>query len=63
MLLKIEGFQYATPLDLNMGCYHIGLSEEASNLCIIILTWGKYKYKRLPMGVCNFLHLFQEKMN
>jgi hypothetical protein len=31
MLLNLEGFQYATSLDLNMGYYHIELSrlEEA----------------------------------
>ena len=23
ILLKLEGFQYAMPLDLNMGYYHI----------------------------------------
>ena len=40
MLLKLEGFQYATPIDLNMGYYHIQLSENASNLCTIILPWG-----------------------
>ena len=37
MLLKLEGFQYSTSLDLNMGYYHIGLSKNASNLCTIIL--------------------------
>ena len=26
LLLKLEGFQYATSLDLNMGYYHIVLS-------------------------------------
>ena len=36
-LLKLEGFQYATSLGLNMGCYHIQITEDASNLCIIIL--------------------------
>ena len=36
MLLNIEGFQYATLLDLNRGYYHIGLSKEASKLCTII---------------------------
>ena len=41
MLLNLEGFQYATSLDLNMGYYHILLSEQASNLCTIILPWGK----------------------
>ena len=50
MLLNLEGFQYAAALDLNIGYYRIRLSEESSNLCTIILPWGKYKYKLLPMG-------------
>ena len=63
MLLKLEGFQYATSLDLNMGYYHILLSENASNLCKIIIPWGKYRYKRLPMRVANSPDIFQQKMN
>ena len=41
MLLNLEGFQYATSLDLNLFYYHIRLSNQASNLCTIILSWGK----------------------
>ena len=63
MLLKLEYFQYATSLDLNMGYYHIRLSKDAINLCTIILTWVKCKFTRLPMGVCNSPDIFQEKMN
>ena len=63
MLLKLEGFQYATSLDLNMGYYHIWLSKNASNLCTIILPWEKYRYKRLPMGVANSPDIFQQKVN
>ena len=37
MLLNLKGFQYATSLYLNMGYYHISLSDQASNLCTIIL--------------------------
>ena len=40
-LLKLKGFQYATSLGLNMGYYHIRLSENVSNLCTINLSWGK----------------------
>ena len=47
MLLKLEGFQYATSIDSNMGYYHIRLSKNASNLCTIIILWGKYCYRRL----------------
>ena len=63
ILLILQGFQYATSLDLNMGYYHIQLSENASKLCTIIIPWGKYWYKRLPMGVANSLDIFQHKMN
>ena len=39
MLLKLEGFQYAMSLDLNMGYYHIQLSKDESNLHTIIIPW------------------------
>ena len=63
MLLKIEGFQYATSIYLNMGYYHIRLRKNSSNLCTVIIPWGKYQYKRLPTGVANYIDIFQQKMN
>ncbi len=62
LLLKLEGFQYATSLDLNMGYYHIKLSPFSRELCTIVLPFGKYEYQRLPMGLCNSPDIFQEKM-
>ena len=41
MLFKLEGFQYATPLDLNIGYYHIWVTDDTSNLCTIILPQVK----------------------
>ena len=46
-----------------MGYYYIQLSKNASNLCTIITPWGKYRYKRLPMGLANSPDIFQQKMN
>ena len=42
MLLKLEYFQYTKSIDLNMGYYHIRITKDSSNLCIIIIPWGKY---------------------
>ena len=39
MLLKLESFQYSTSFDLNIGYYHIQLSENASNIFTIMLPW------------------------
>ena len=63
LMLKLEGFSYATSLDLNMGYYHIELDLFSKELCTIVLPWGKYEYQRLPMGLCNSPDIFQEKMS
>ena len=63
LLMKLEGFQYGTSLDLNMGYYHIELHPDSKELCTIVLPWGKYEYQRLPMGLCNSPDIFQERMS
>jgi hypothetical protein len=40
MLQDVEGFTYATALDLNMGYYTIRLDPAASKMCTIIFPWG-----------------------
>jgi hypothetical protein len=45
-----------------MGYYTIRLDPDASKICTIIFPWGKYSYKRLPMGIAGSPDIFQEKM-
>jgi putative transposase len=59
LLQRFTGFRYATAIDLSMGYYHIPLDEYSQKLCTIILPWGKYRYKRLPMGIKNSPDIFQ----
>ena len=62
-LQEMEGFSYATALDLNiMGYCTIRLDPEASKICTIIFPWGKYSYKRLPMGFGGSADIFQAQM-
>eukprot|EP00804_Cyclotella_cryptica_P011519 CCRYP_019883-RA/>CCRYP_019883-RA protein AED:0.08 eAED:0.25 QI:0/-1/0/1/-1/1/1/0/404 len=63
VLQELEGFTYATALDLNMGYYTIRLDPDASKICTIIFPWGKYSYLRLPMGVACSPDIFQAKMS
>ena len=63
VLQELEGFTFATSLDLNMGYYTIRLDPDASRICTIIFPWGKYSYKRLPMGVAGSPDIFQSKMS
>jgi hypothetical protein len=51
MIRLMEGFTFASELDLNMGIYHIKLDAGFQNLCTILFPWYLVKYKYLPMGI------------
>jgi len=55
MLLNLDGFQWATSLDLNMGYYHIRLDPASKQLCTIVLPFGKHEHQAIPMGLCDGL--------
>ncbi len=61
-LQELEGFTYATTLDLNMGYYTIRLDPTAAEMCTIIFSLGKYLYQRLPMGFAGLADIFQVEM-
>jgi hypothetical protein len=63
ILISLNGFTYATSIDLNMGYYAIRLTPNAQKLCTIVFPWGKYSYLRLPMGIANSSDIFQSKIN
>jgi hypothetical protein len=63
LLQRLTGFQYASAIDLSMGYYHIPLDKYSQKLCTTILPWGKYRYKRLPMGIKNSPDIFQAVIN
>jgi hypothetical protein len=44
VLQELEGFTFATALNLNMGYYTIRLDPDASRICTVIFPWGKYSY-------------------
>ena len=62
ILQKLERFKSATALDLSLGFYSIPLDKASQKLCSTIPPWGKYKYKRMPMGVSCAPSIFQSIM-
>jgi hypothetical protein len=45
-----------------MGSYTFRLGPTASRMCTIIFPWGKYSYKRLPMGFGGSADIFQAQI-
>jgi hypothetical protein len=62
-LQQLEGFQYATALDLNMGYYTIQLDPATKDMTTIVTEFGKFRYNVLPMGMCVSGDIFQAKVN
>ena len=60
---QLEGFQYATALDLNMGYYTIQLTPGSKDMTTIVTEFGKFRYNCLPMGMCVSGDIFQAKVN
>ncbi len=56
-LQELEGFTYATALDLNIGYYTIRL-DPAAEMCTLIFPWGKNSYQILPMGFAGLADIF-----
>jgi hypothetical protein len=63
VLQELEGFTFATALDLNMGYYTIMLDLKKSKICTIIFPWGEYSYLRLLMGIAGSPDIFHAKMS
>ena len=62
ILRRRSKYKYFTKLDISMQFYTFELDEESSWLCVIVTPFGKYRYLRLPMGICNSPDYAQEIM-
>ena len=60
---QLEGFQYKTALDINMGYYTIRLSPASQDMTTIVTEFGKFKYNRLPLDICASGDIFQAKVD
>ena len=60
---KLEGFQYATALYLNMGYYTIRLLPASQDMTRIATKFDKFKYNCLPMRMYASVDIFQAKVD
>ena len=60
---KLEGFQYATALDLNMVYYNNRFYPVSQDMTTIVTEFGKFRYNYLPMGMCASGDIFPAKVD
>ncbi len=61
VLQELDGFTFATSLDLNMGYYILRIDRNAQKICTLILPWGKYSYLHLPIGMTRLPGFFPDE--
>jgi len=62
ILSRISRSKYFTTLDAKQGFHQIPLSEESSKLTSFMTPFGKYRWLRMPMGICNAPEIFHQQM-
>ena len=62
MILKLEGFWFATYPDLNMGYNYVKLTPNTFKICTTVRPWGNFEYCWLQLGVLLVLKVFQEEI-
>ena len=59
---QLEGLQYATELDINMGYYTIRIFTASKDTTTIVTEFEKFRYNCLTTGMCALGDIFQEKV-
>ena len=59
---KFSGAVYFSKLDAKSGFYQIPLDEASRDLTTFMTPMGRYRFTRLPMGICVAPEIFQRKM-
>lgn len=62
IMAELHGSTVFTNLDLTNGFFHVELDESSRHVTNFFTGKGKYRYRRLPFGLCNAPDIFQEAM-
>ena len=49
---KLHNKEYFTVIDMRDCYWHIVLDSKSSELCTFNTPYGRYKFNRLPFGIC-----------
>ena len=56
---RLHGARVFTVLDVRKGFWHVELEEDSSFLTTFNTPFGRYRWKRMPFGICSAPEVFQ----
>ena len=60
---RLHGAKLFTVLDVRKGFWHVELDEPSSYLTTFNTPFGRYRWKRMPFGICSAPEVFQRRMH
>lgn len=61
ILSRLFGKIIFSVIDMKEGFWQLKLDEPSSQLCTFNTPFGRYKFNRLPFGICSAPEIFQSK--
>ncbi|XP_059049470.1 uncharacterized protein K02A2.6-like [Achroia grisella] len=59
---KLSGANIFSTLDIKNGFWNIKLTQASSDLCCFNTPFGRYKFLRMPFGICSAPEIYQHRM-
>ena len=59
---RLHGAKEFSVLDVHKGFWHVEVDEESSLLTTFNTPFGRYRWKRMPFGICSPSEVFQRRM-
>ena len=63
VLPKLKDAKVFSKLDVREAYWHVRLDEESNKLTSVITPFGRYRWKRLPLGLKVSSEIFQHKLD
>ena len=60
---RLHGAKIFSTLDMRSGFGQVVLDESSSHLTTFQTPFGRYRWKRMPFGICSAPEVFQRKMH
>ena len=61
VLCRLSGKSIFTILDEKDGYWQVRLDKPSSMMCTFSTPWGRFRFKRLPLGIKSASEVFQQK--
>lgn len=62
ILARVGDSKFFTSFDATQDFHQISLAQELSRLTYFVTPFGKYRFLRMPMGICNAPEIFPQVM-